>query len=327
MTKTDDSSLDPDQLRVVEAQVRQLLDRAAAWERFPTPVDDILAAAKLKVAPTSAFDPKAIMAFMLSKAANAAARVGALVKSALGKTFGIYDSGDSVIHIDDTVVEAKQTFLKLHETGHHELPLHRKLFRIFQDCEKNLAPDIADQFEREANNFARCALFQATTFAAMAADCPLEIKTPMRLAKKFGASVYAACREFARSHHRACVVYVLEPIAFCEKTGARAAVRRIEPSPAFRAQFGTPAEAAVTLNHALGPVLPVGRKMTRPTTVRLTDLNGVAHECLAEAFDTTYNVIILLFPVKALTATRIIVPSGVVFAAAGRHSNPNQDSN
>ena len=73
-------------------------------------------------------------------------------------------------------------------------------------------PRIADQFEREANNFARFTLFQGDAFASMAADCAFEIKTPMRLAKEFGASVYAGCREFARTHHRACVVYVLEPI-------------------------------------------------------------------------------------------------------------------
>jgi hypothetical protein len=108
---------------------------------------------------------------------------------------GIYDAGDELIHIDDTVVESKQTFIKLHETGHHELPTHRKVFRIFQDCEKTLAPDIADLFERETNNFARYALFQGDGFGRMAADYALELKTPMKLGKKFGASIYAACRE------------------------------------------------------------------------------------------------------------------------------------
>jgi hypothetical protein len=47
---------------------------------------------------------------------------------------------------------------------------------------------VADMFEREANNFARYALFQGDAFARAAADCTLEIKTPMRLAKKFGAT-------------------------------------------------------------------------------------------------------------------------------------------
>ena len=132
----------------------------------------------------------------------------------------------------------------------------------------------------------------------------------MRLAKEFGASIYASAREFARTHHRACVVYVLEPIEYVAGDGARALVRRIEPSPSFAAQFGRPVDMAITLDHPLGKVLPIRRKMTRPVTVPMIDRNGARHECLAEAFDTTYNVLILLYPVRALTAATIILPAG-----------------
>ena len=50
--------------------------------------------------------------------------------------------------------------------------------------------------------------------------------------------------------------------------------------------------------------------MTRPTTLSITDRNGVPHECVAEAFDTTHNGIILLYPTKALGNPTIILPSG-----------------
>jgi Zn-dependent peptidase ImmA (M78 family) len=306
VTKPDDSSLDPNDLRAIEQMARKLLDRASAWDRFPTPIEDILAAAKLEVAPTSIFDPARIISFIKTKTADAAHRI----KSAISKVFGLYDGDEQVIHIDDKVVESKQNFLKLHETGHHEIPKHRKLFRIFQDCEKTLAPETADLFEREANNFARFALFQGDTYAQYAADCAFEIKTPMKLAKKFGASVYASAREFARTNSRACVVYILEPIEYVAGSGARAAVRRIEPSPAFGKQFGRPTETCITLDHALGPLLPIGRKMTRPRSLSITDRNGEHHECIAEAFDSTYNVLILLYPLRALTKTTVILPPG-----------------
>ena len=153
-------------------------------------------------------------------------------------------------------------------------------------------PKSADQFEREANNFARFALFKGDTYARYAADCKFDIKTPITLAKKFGASNYAAAREFARTHHRACAVYILEPIEFVAGHGARAAVRRIEPSPPFILQFGEPTDSVITTDHCLGRILPIGRKMTRPTTISMTDRNGVPHECVAEAFDTTHNIII-----------------------------------
>jgi hypothetical protein len=226
--------------------------------------------------------------------------------------FGLYDSADSLIHIDDSAIKSKskKTFLTLHETAHHDLPVHRRTFRFFQDCDHNLDPEIADQFEREANNFARCVLFKGDTYAKIAADYKFDIKTPITLAKKFGASNYASAREFARTNHRACVVYILEPIEYVAGHGARAAVRRIVPSPSFAAQFGKPTDAIITPDHHLGRILPVGRKMTRPTTLSITDIDGTPHECVAEAFDTTHNVIILLYPVKALGKTTIILPPG-----------------
>ena len=305
MTRPDDSTLDPEDLRAVEEQAHRLLDRADAWDRYPVPVDDILSAARVRLAPTSAFDAAAIVSYLKEKTADAGARI----KSAISKVFGLYDAAEAVIHVDDTVVEAKQTFLKLHETGHHDMPVHRKMFRIFQDCKKTLAPDVADHFEREANNFARFLLFKGRTFAEHAADCPFEIKTPMTLARTFGASVYAAAREFARTNPRACVVFVLEPLENHEDFGFRAPVRRIEPSPAYVAQFGRPTVNVVTRDHLLWPVVPIHRKMTKAVPLTITDLNGQRHECLAEAFDTTYNILILLYPVTALTTTAVLMPA------------------
>ena len=305
MTRPDDSTLDPEDLRAVEEQAHRLLDRADAWDRYPVPVDDILSAARVRLAPTSAFDAAAIVSYLKEKTADAGARI----KSAISKVFGLYDAAEALIHVDDTVVEAKQTFLKLHETGHHDMPVHRRMFRIFQDCKKTLAPDVADHFEREANNFARFLLFKGRTFAEHAADCPFEIKTPMTLARTFGASVYAATREFARTNPRACVVFVLDPLENHEDSGLRAPVRRIEPSPAYVARFGRPTVDVVTRDHLLWPVVPIHRKMTKAVPLIITDLNGQRHECLAEAFDTTYNILILLYPVTALTTTAVLTPA------------------
>ena len=318
MTRPDDSALDPGELRAVEEQAHRLLDRADAWDRYPVPVDDILSAAEVRLAPTSAFDAATIVSYLKGKAADAGARI----KSAISKVFGLYDAAEALIHIDDTILEVKQTFLKLHETGHHDMPTHRKMFRIFQDCKKTLDPDVADQFEREANNFARFLLFKGPTFAQHAADCPFEIKTPIALAKTFGASIYAAAREFARTNPKACVVFVLEPLENGAGSGSRAPVRRIEPSPAFVARFGHPAVKAVTPDHLLWPVIPVHRRMTRPVLLTISDLNGQPHECLAEAFDTTYNIFILLYPVTALTATTVLMPAAASSTEPARPWNP-----
>lgn len=305
MTRPDDSTLTTVELLAVEARARLSLDKAGAWGRFPTPVDDILLAAKLRVAPKGLFDAASFLAYVKKKADSAKQ----LLKSALSKVLGIYDANEHIIHIDDSVAESKQTFLKLHETGHHELPTHRKIFSVFQDCEQTLAPAIADQFEREANNFARFALFQGTAFQERAADMPMGIKTPIGLAKTFGASNYAAAREFVRVHHRPCVLYVLEPLEFAPGKGVRGLVRRIEVSPSFDLQFGRPTDEFIGNDHALSPLLPIGKKMTWPTHLRYRDRNGVDHECLGEAFATKYNVFLLIYPTKALTSSSIFVPA------------------
>jgi hypothetical protein len=308
VTRADDSSLEPEDRRAVEERARRLLDRASAWDTFPVPLEDILAAAEVRVAKTSLFDPLAVMDYLRGKASE----TGTRIKSAIGKLFGLYDSAESLIHIDDSAIKSKpkKTFLTLHETAHHDLPVHRRMFRFFQDCNENLDPEIADQFEREANNFARYVLFKGDAYGQRTADCKLDIKEIIALAKHFGASNYAGAREFARTNHRSCVVYILEPMVFVQGHGMQAAVRRIEPSPSFTAQFGRCTDTVITPDHFLGRILPIGKKMTRPTSLSISDLNGVPHECVAEAFNTTHNIIILLYLTKALGKPTIILPAG-----------------
>lgn len=308
MPRPDDSSLNPEDRRFVEDRAKRLLDRADAWGRFPTQVDDIMAAAELKVAAASIFDPALLLSFLKEKGAQTAHAV----KAAVAKILGVYDEDENTVHIDPDVVATKQTFLKLHEAGHHELPTHRKIFRFFLDCEKTLHPDIADQFEREANNFARFVLFQGSTFGEMAADEKLGIKSPMKLAEHFGASIYASVREFTRTNRHACLAYVLEPMEYVLPDGYRAVVRRIETSPSFSLRFGLPADSIITQRNALGRLLPIGRKMTKPTAFAMSDRNGERQEMIGEAFSTKYNIFILIYAAKNLagteTAGRLVTP-------------------
>lgn len=309
--KSDDSSLPPQELAAVDKRAVDMLHRAAVWGRFPTPVDDVLEAAKLRVAPANLFDPAGFMAYVKAKGQAAMSRL----RSALDKVLGIYDAQEQVIHIDDSVGKSKQTFLKLHETGHHEMPTHRKVFTFFQDCQQTLAPDIADQLEREANNFARIVLFQGQTFRDMAAQHAMSVRTPLKLAGKFGASIYASAREFVRTHHRGCMVYVLEPVEIVSGGVARASVRRVECSAEFTRQFGTPRIQEIRADGPLGRLLPIMQKFAGPAQLRLADRNGDIHECVGEAFNTTHNVILLIYTLQALQGPVIAVPASYRRAA------------
>lgn len=292
MALPDDSSLSVADLRTVEARARHLLDRADAWDQFPVPIDELLAAANVRVAATSAFDPAAILAYIHDRTAGAALHI----KNAISKVLGLYDPGASVIHVDETVVHTKQTFLKLHETAHHDLPVHRRSFGLFQDCDKTLAPAVADQFEREANNYARFVLFKGSAFAERAADHPLAITTPMRLARDFGSSVYAALREYVRTNRLPCMAVILNPMETASDGRVVASIRRVEASPAWVSRFGHPvSKHAISPRHPLWSAVPIGRKMTPPTPLSLHDQNGDPQACLAEAFDTTHNILILVY--------------------------------
>ena len=303
MVRQNDSQLDQNELRAVEKRAHALLNRASAWDRFPTPVEDILSAANLKVAPSNLFDPTHLLAYLQDKATEARAKL----KAAVSKIIGLYDSSDNLIHIDDTVGKTKQTFIKLHETGHHEIPYHRKLFSLFQDSNSTLSPDVANLFEREANNFARFILFQGDRYSKMASDYDVGIKAPMALAKKFGASAYASAREYVRTRPNPCLVYILDPIELAPGCASRAAVRRFEASPSFTYQFRLPADTEINISHPLWHVIPVDeRRMTLPRSFQLFDRNGSKHECLAESFKTPFNIFILIHTIKELNSETVI---------------------
>ncbi|MBB6488858.1 ImmA/IrrE family metallo-endopeptidase [Rhizobium lusitanum] len=306
--KPDDSSLTPGEYAAIHRAATDLLNKASAWDRLPTPVPDLLSAAKLRVAPMSAFDPRSL----LRHAREFGERAAKLVKSAIDKVMGIFDVHDDLIHIDTTVNESKQNFLKLHEAGHKHIPHQTGLFRWIQDCDKSLSPEASDQFEREANIFATVVLFQDRRFAEMAADSSFGIKVPLALSKKFGASAYASMREYVRRSERACAVIVLNPADICPVLGMRSELRRVELSPLFQGHFGDlKLPEYIDRLSPLALFIPLGgKRMSRPGTLPLEDKNGDVVEFVAEGFGTPFNTFILIHA-KAGLKRSILMPSFV----------------
>jgi hypothetical protein len=301
VVKADDSSLTPEQLLTVRSTARLLLDKGDAWEVYPTPVDQLLGAAGLQLSTVSAFDESSMRRYLREAGEKAAS----LLKSALDKVMGIFDVHADVVHIDPTLYPDKQTFLKLHETGHKELPHQRGLYKWIQDCAKHLDPATAELFEREANMFASIVLFQDDGFAKLTIDEPFGIRVPLGAAKKFGSSLYAAFREYARKHHKTCAAVILEPTQYCTMTGYHAEVRRIECSPTFQQQFGhgcLPTD--IIASDPLFRLIPLDpRRMTRPVPFQLLDKNGAPHEFLGEGFRTSFHTLLVLHQIATLGKT------------------------
>jgi Zn-dependent peptidase ImmA (M78 family) len=238
-----------------------------------------------------------------------AVRVGKVLKSALSKVLGVFDAVAGAVYLGQGLRLIQKVFLKLHETGHALLPWHRDVYYALQDCEKTLAPEVSEAFEREANVFASEVLFQIDTFTVEAADHAFGIQVPLKLSKKYGASVYSTIRRYVSTNERCCLTIVLDPTEIVSGDGYRARLRRVIPSKSFAQTFGGIGWPQIfTPDSYFGRMIPLGdRRMSRPVRFTLLDVNGVRHECVGEAFKTKYQTFILIHETASITRTVVAV--------------------
>jgi Zn-dependent peptidase ImmA (M78 family) len=308
MTRPDDSLLDSHQLANVLRHADQLLRDASAIGRFPTPIDDLLAAAKLTVV-----DDEVLSEGFLENFIKKAKATVATIKSALSKVLGLFEANDRFVVIDKNAPKPRVPFIKLHEAGHGTMPHQSKLYKIMHDCEKTLEPDIADLFEREANVFASEVLFQGEAFSQEAHAQSFGIKVPMSLAKKYGGSNYATFRRYVISNPHACCVVILEQPVYAADGSFSAEVRRVVVSKSFETIFDAMVlTRAVTYDHPLYSVVPAsGKRMSFDREVILSDRNHDKRICSAEAFNTTHQVLILLLDTGLKRESKIVVPASL----------------
>jgi len=310
--RPDDSSLTRDQLARIRREAERALREAEVLGTLPTPIHEVMRVARVKEVEEDFANP-AFFSRLLSKAEQA----GRAIKRALSKVVGLFHASDGLVFIDRTLMLVKQRFVRLHEAAHGFLPWQRPMYAVVQDCEKALDPDTADLFDREANVFASEVLFQLDTFRDQADQQPFCIWTPVRLAPKFNASVYAAIRQYVSKNHRACAVLILNMPEFAIELGFRAELRRAVQSESFTEIFGAYGwKEWYSPDDDIGALVPIGeRKGSRPRQLGLMDGNGLLRECVAEAFTNTRQVFILIHAVKTLTATHILLRNHIARAS------------
>jgi Zn-dependent peptidase ImmA (M78 family) len=303
----------------VEKHADRLLKEAGAYGRFPTPIADLIAAAKLTIVEDEFLDESTLRQFLRKLAQRGAATL-LTVKMALSKVLGLFDPHDRLVLIDKDVPKAKKPFIKLHETGHGFLPHQSGLFGLIHDCKETLDPYTTDLFEREANVFAVESLFQGKAFAAEAHAKPFSMKVPIDLARKFGGSNYASFRRYVDTNPLACCVVVLEPPVVGPDGQFRAEVRRIIVSKTFDVMYDSNALfPSVTSAHPLASAVPIGRRMTSARRFTLNDRNNDRRICIAEAFDTKHQVFLLLRDGGLAPTSSIVKPGSAGFSSTIRH--------
>lgn len=310
MQRPDDSSLTPSQLARIRKEAERALREAGALGVFPTPVDRIMAVARVVEVEEDVLNPG-----FIEKLRAAAGKIGGAVKSAASKILGLFHASDGLVFLNQSMIAVKKRFVRLHETAHGFLPWQRPMYAVVEDCEKSLDGATADLFDREANVFASEVLFQLDTFRDMAESSAFEIWTPVNLARRFNASNYASIRQYVSKNSRACAVVVLNKPELIEGDGFRASLRRPIQSQKFTEFFGAyPWKDVYTPDDDLGAFVPLGRqKSSGKRSLVLVDRNGVSHDCVAESFFTGHQVFILIHAVKTLTVTRFILPAAAGF--------------
>jgi Zn-dependent peptidase ImmA (M78 family) len=308
MRRPDDCTLTPGQFARVRKEAERALRDAGALGVLPTPLDHIMTVARVQEVKEDVLNQS-----FLERVRAAATKAGHAVRqaatSAVNKVLGLFHASDGLVFISRTVMAVKQRFVGFHEAGHGFLPWQRPIYAVVEDCEKAIDATTAELFDREANNFASEVLFQLDLFHEMAESEAFSIWTPVRLAKKFDASNYAAIRQYVSKSDRICAVVVLNKPELVEGDGFRATLRRPIQSKRFTETFGQYAwKDAYTPDDDLGAFIPLGkRRASGKRSFALTDLNGVRHECIGESFFTGHQVFILIHATKTLTATRVLL--------------------
>lgn len=225
----------------IEAVAAALLKESKALGVYPTPVDLVIAEAKLTV--DESIDLSQARPGLIARTFEGIGKVSR-------KVLGLLDCRHKTIYLDLTQKEPRQRFIKLHETGHDVLVWQADAYRW--DDEKTLDPGTKETFEREASYFASCVLFQGDRFDEEAGKLPLGIKSALALAKKFGSSCQSAIRRYAERSGKRCAVLVLEP----PDSGMRARIRDCFESAAFAEEFGV-----IPWSEHCGPSFPFVQDM------------------------------------------------------------------
>lgn len=296
--KQDDSTLPAESERQVSKYADLLLRKASAIGRFPTPVVDLVSAAKLEIARESALERVGLDA-IYRRLPNALKLAPDAVKRATSKLMGLLDRPDRKIHLDPDLHPKRRTYITVHEIGHDFLPHQRSTFAILEDSESELDPETKDLYEREANVFASEVLFQGTLFTKEAADSALGIRVPVDLSKKYGPSVYSSARRYVSTHRCSCALVVFDPAVDLIGVGNVILLRRVIRSRSFTKQFGnlrlndTWGEGTFFYDHR------PKKKFTSPVPFNILDVDGEKQRCSAEAFDTTHHILFLIHPIAA----------------------------
>jgi hypothetical protein len=267
----------------IAKRVDRLLKKADAYGRFPTPVEDIVEAAKLTSEDDYSLDESII--------AKLPASLRKVFRTGVNKIQGLADRRERVIHVaPEVTVAGRRRFIAMHETTHMILPHQQDL--LYADDNETLSASTNFVFEQEANHGAAELLFQRDGFARDAADSEISMAAVVDLSERYGASIQAAFRRYTECHPGGLVGLVLSPTPIAN---APDRWKRYEymSTPDWRRKLGKPFWPQI-LSAADHPFL-AAFSVPGLNSVPMIDAAGTRRDVHVEVFNTTHRALVLLW--------------------------------
>ena len=276
----------------------EVLRGSKSLDVFPTPVDRIVEYSELLV--NTDVDVSQIHPSYLDKA-------NAVLRSALLKIRGIFDTQKRVIYLDLSQGFNRKNFVKLHETAHGILPWQQKVHKIIGENDNTLSLDHNEEFEVEANYFASVTLFQHDRFIDELTKLDLSVDAAMHLAKYFGSSVHAALRRYVQCSKNKCALLILENL--CKNDLSSCQLKNYIGSTKFEKTFGEMSfPKNLDLSWSFVQDYYNGRRFKKDGKIDLETKNGKV-EFSYQFFNNSFNAFVLIYPlgeVKKSKTTFII---------------------
>ncbi len=276
--------------RDASSEIRRLADvllkEAGAYGKYPTPTADLVAAAGLRVERTLFTDDDVIR-----RMNSASSR---LVKQAREALLGVVDIRGRTIYVrPDVPLGFELPPLVLHETAHAHLYWQRDIYEFVQEDGGSLERNVKDRFEREANQFAWELVFQLDGFRRDAESGEFSLRTPARLAHRYGTTPYAAIRRFVETNRRSCALIVKG--LSTDANGPGSSPGRVVRSARFSRDFGD-IDFRSGINPFVSSELFSDPDYGARTQLRLTGLNRCPVTCEAQTFSCDRHRFALVYP-------------------------------
>lgn len=196
--------------------------------------------------------------------------------------------GERTVFIDTSEPEPRQLFTDGHEAMHAICEWHGEALKL--DNEDSLFREVRAQIEAEANFGAGHLIFQGGRFHRRALEDQVSIRTPMVLAREYGASRHAALHHYVDEHPDTVGLLVAGRYPYCDGT---LPIWRSVESREFLRRFGRlrhllpDGRLVINDNSApLAEVIQASRTALDPpsTVVGIPDGDGSKIPFVAEAF-------------------------------------------